>query len=96
MLPAAVATHPLAIAGLVCGVLGIFCCCCGPLFSTAGAVSSAVALSRIKREPERWTGRNLALVGLILALVGYVIFGLGLIFNQGGGGIHLKPQIPWM
>lgn len=62
----------LAVAGLICGVLGLFCC--GPLFSTAALVLSVMALSQINQNPTRYSGKNLALAGIALAVVGYVLF----------------------
>jgi uncharacterized membrane protein len=62
----------MAVAGLICSILGLFCC--GPLFSTLGLIFSALGLSQINQNPTRYTGKNLAMAGIALALVGYVIF----------------------
>jgi hypothetical protein len=66
------ATNGLAMGGLICSILGLFCC--GPLFSTIGLVLSAIALSQIRQNPARYTGRGMAVAGIALALVGYTIF----------------------
>ena len=66
------ATNGLAIGGLVCGILGLFCC--GPLFSTVGLILSVVALTQINKNPTRYTGKGMAVAGIALALAGYVIF----------------------
>lgn len=71
-LGAAPQTNGFAIAGVICGVVGLFCC--GPIFSTVALVLSVIALSQINQEPARYTGKNLALVGIGLALVGYILF----------------------
>lgn len=67
-------TNGFAIAGVICGVMGLFCC--GPLFSTVALVLSIIALSQINQNPTRFTGKNLALVGIGLAVVGYILFAL--------------------
>jgi len=67
-------TNSMAVAGLVMGILsmtiGLFCC--GPVvvFNILGIIFSSVALSQIKRSQQ--TGRNLAIVGLVLSLLGLV------------------------
>jgi hypothetical protein len=65
-------TNGLAIAGLVCSVLGLFCC--GPLFSTVGLVLSIFALNQINQNPARYAGKGLAVAGIVLALIGYTLF----------------------
>ena len=72
--PSSAPTSGLAMAGLICSIIGLFCC--GPLFSTIGLVLSAISLSQINREPEKYAGRGVAMAGIVLALVGYVIFAL--------------------
>src|SRR5579862_5053534 len=47
--PAQPTSSGMAIAGLVCSILGLFCC--GPLFSTIGLVLSIVALAQINQNP---------------------------------------------
>ena len=65
-------TSGMAIAGLTCSIIGLFCC--GPIFSTLGLVFSVLALSQINQDPRRFAGRNLAVAGIALALVGYALF----------------------
>jgi hypothetical protein len=67
-----VSTSGMAIAGVVCSILGLFCC--GPLFSTLGLIFSGMAFYQINQDPLRYGGRNMALVGIALALIGYAIF----------------------
>jgi hypothetical protein len=69
-------TSGMAIAGFTCSILGLVCCGCGPIFSTLGLVLSAVALSQISKDPSKYSGRGLAMAGIIIALVGYVLFGV--------------------
>jgi hypothetical protein len=70
--PAGPAVNGMAIAGLVCSIVGLFCC--GPIFSTLGLIFSGLALSQISRNPTQYTGKGLAIGGIALALVGYILF----------------------
>jgi Domain of unknown function (DUF4190) len=65
-------TNSMAVAGLVMGILSmtIGLVCCGLIFNILGIIFSSVALSQIKRSQQ--TGRNLAIVGLVLSLLGLV------------------------
>ncbi len=67
-------TSGWAIGGLVCSILGLFCC--GPLFSTLGLILSIVALSQISQNPSQYSGRGLAVAGIVVALAGYALFAL--------------------
>lgn len=76
-------TNSQAIAGLVLGIVSVTggLCCCGPLFSIAGIICSAVALAQINRAPLAQTGKGLALTGLLLSIGGLVLqVALGLAF----------------
>lgn len=70
----AISTNGMAIAGLICSIVGLFCC--GPIFSTVGLVLSAIGLSQINQNPSRFEGKGIALAGIVLALVGYVLFAI--------------------
>jgi hypothetical protein len=65
-------TNGLAIGGVVCGVLGLFCC--GPIFSTLGLVFSLIGLSQINQNPSRYSGKGLAIAGIVLSVLGYLVF----------------------
>lgn len=71
--------HTGAIVGLALGVLSVFmvltaansfegCLLVAPI-PVIGIVLSLRALARIRQEPERFTGRTIALMGLVLSLV---------------------------
>jgi len=94
-LPAASSTAPaptsgMAIAGLICGILGLFCC--GPVFSTLALVFSLLALSQISQDPLRYSGRGVALAGVVLALIGYVFFAVLLFTGILGRGLRRFPR----
>ena len=67
-------TNGMAVAGLVMGILSmtVGLVCCGLVFNVLGIIFSSVALSQIKKGPVQQTGRNLAIVGLVLSLLGLV------------------------
>lgn len=85
-------TNGLAIAGLVCGILGLFCC--GPVFSTIALVLALVALSQINQDPARYTGKGLAVAGIVLAVIGYLMFAL-LLFSGVMEGIFRNLPRPF-
>ncbi len=59
--------NPLAVWGLVCGILAwAFCCCCIP-FNILGLVFSIIALVQINAHPDTQDGRGLAIAGLALS-----------------------------
>ena len=74
---------PLAVAGFVCSLLGLMCC--GPLFSTLGLIFSIVGLNEIKRNPRQFTGHSLAVAGIVLGILGVLLF-LALFAAGFGGG----------
>ena len=65
-------TSSMAVAGLVMGIFSVTIglACCGLPSSILGVIFSSVALSQIKRSAGQQTGRNLAVVGLVLSLMG--------------------------
>jgi hypothetical protein len=65
-------TNGMAIGGVVCGVLGLFCC--GPVFSTLALVFSLIGLSQINQNPARYSGKGVAVAGIVLSIVGYLLF----------------------
>lgn len=64
-----------AIAGFVCSITAILFA--GFILGTLGLIFSAVALHRIKNNPEKYKGKKFAIAGLI---IGIVAVGLTLIF----------------
>ncbi len=75
--------NPLALAGLILGIISVTIglCCCGVLFSIAGIICSSMALSQIGRNPQQ-EGRGMALVGLVLSILGLVA-GVGIMIFYG-------------
>lgn len=91
------AVHTGAIIGLVLGVLSVFvviaaastfegCLLVAPI-PILGMFMSLRSLAIIRREPEQYTGRAIAVVGLALSLV-FLIFGVGY------GGYVYASEVP--
>jgi len=76
--PAGTRTHPLAVTGLVLGILSLTLglCCYGLPFNLAGIVCSLAALSQIRKDPQRERGRGLAIAGLVLSILSLLLAGL--------------------
>jgi len=83
-------TNGMAVAGLVMGILSmtVGLLCCGPVlvFNILGIIFSSLALSQIKKSPVQQTGRNLAIVGLVLSLLG-IVFQIIIIIVFGAMGL---------
>ena len=69
------ATNPLAITGLICGIVGITIgwVLCWPLVNVVGIVFSAIGLSQINRSAGRQPGKGMAVTGLVLSVLGVII-----------------------
>jgi hypothetical protein len=65
-------TNSFATAGLIFGILSLTClCCCGGFpFNILGLVFSIIALAQISERSGLYTGRGLAIAGLILSAIG--------------------------
>ena len=63
--------NPMAVTGLVLGILSMTlgCCCYGLPFNIAGIVFSLIALSQINREPANHQGKGMAVAGLVLSIL---------------------------
>ena len=79
-----------AITGLVFGIISLpmSICCAGIPFNILGIIFSAIALSQIKHKPDEFTGRSIAIGGLVCSIIGVIlgatIVTLSLVFNWGG------------
>ena len=73
----------MAKAGLVCGVLSVtVACCCGGLpFNLLGLIFSIIALVQISENPQQYGGRDMAIVGLLLSVLGFLILLVAMIFR---------------
>jgi hypothetical protein len=71
-------TSGLAIASLVCGILG----CCPFITSLLAVILGAAAFASIGKNPAR-RGKGLAAIGLILGLIGLVVWTLIAVYGTG-------------
>lgn len=67
------------MASMILGIISITIgwLCFGPLLAIAAIVTGAIALSQIKKTPERVGGKQMALIGVVtgsLAVLGIMIF----------------------
>ena len=71
-------TNGYAIAGMVLGIISLFsfCCCVGLPFNLLGLIFSIVALMQINSQPETYSGKGLAIAGLITSGLSMVL-GIG-------------------
>jgi hypothetical protein len=80
--------NPFALIGFILSLLSItvaLCCCYGVPFNLIGITLSSIGLAQIRRSPGQYSGRGLALAGIILGCVslvlGIVLLILGVAFN---------------
>lgn len=72
-------TNSMALAALVMGILSLSSCvcCCGCCyglpFNVLGVIFALIALSQIKNAPQSEQGHGLAITGLILCLLSFVM-----------------------
>ena len=79
-------TNSMALAAMLMGILsmtcGVCCCCCyGLPFNVLGVIFALIALSQIKNDPQSQQGRSLAIVGLVLCLLSFVMSAFSLVFG---------------
>jgi hypothetical protein len=77
--PAAQKTSGLAIGALICGIAALCVPYAGLLIGIAAIILGVVARGKIKKDPTQ-KGEGMALTGLILGIVGLVLWALVLIF----------------
>jgi hypothetical protein len=73
----------LAITGLILGIISLtfgICCCYGLPFNVTGLIISIIALTQIKSDPERYGGKSIAIVGLILCALSFALMAFIIIF----------------
>jgi hypothetical protein len=81
-------TNPSAMAGLIFGLLALFCCC-KFLFGVLGIIFSLVGLSQINRQPDFFEGRGLAIAGLVLSVLSLLLAAVLLLIAIATGNFQL-------
>jgi hypothetical protein len=86
------ASQGLAMASMIVGIAGLVAGgCLGPLPGIAALIMGLVALSQIKKEPDKYGGRPLAIAGVVIGSVSiafylllFLWFILGIVFGGFG------------
>lgn len=73
----------LAIVSLVCGILSLTCC--GPVTGIVALVTGFIAKNKIDAEPLHYTGRGMALAGMITGGISILLTILYIVFAIVGG-----------
>lgn len=78
-------TNSMAVTGLIMGILSITCCviCIGLPCNVLGIIFSAIGLSQIQKNPATQKGKGMAITGLVLCLLSFVVW------------IILRFTLPW-
>jgi hypothetical protein len=63
-------TNGLAIASMVCGILGVVTCYFGGLFGLPAVICGHMAISAIRQSPLPMGGRGMAIAGLVTGYLG--------------------------
>ena len=64
--------NPFAVTGLILGIFSVtfgLCCCYGLPFNLLGIIFSLIGLAQIQKQPDAYSGRGLAIAGLICSIV---------------------------
>jgi hypothetical protein len=83
-------TEGMAVASLITGLLslpGHFCCYLGWPLGAVSIILGILAILKINKEPSRWSGKGMAIGGIISSSIGFlmilvviVIYGAAIIF----------------
>ena len=76
--------NPFAMTGLIMGLVSItfgLCCCYGIPFNVLGIIFSLVALAQIKNSPHIYSGKEIAIAGLIASLLSFVLVAVLLVLG---------------
>ena len=76
--------NPFATTSLIMGLVSItfgLCCCYGIPFNVLGIIFSLVALAQIKGSPHLYSGKGIAIAGLITSLLSLVLVALLMILG---------------
>jgi hypothetical protein len=80
-------TNSYSMAGLIFGILALFCCC-KFLFGALGIIFSLIGLSQINRHPEFYEGRGLAIAGLVLSILSLLLAVVLIMIAVATGNFH--------
>lgn len=85
-------SQTLAVVSLGLGIASVtigWCCSLGMILSPAALITGFIALSQIKKDPQRYTGRGFALGGIStgfayigLLIIFFIIYGAAILFGN--------------
>ena len=85
-------TNGMALTGMIMGIVacpfGLCCCYIGMPLGVLGLIFSLVGLSQIRANPETQSGKGLAIAGLILSLLSFLVVIGFLVFGLAAGGLE--------
>lgn len=70
----------LAVTGLILGIISLvmaFCCCGGLPLNLLGIILCSIGLTQINRQPDVYTGKGVAIAGLIISCAS-LLLGIGI------------------
>lgn len=72
-------TNAFAVTGLIMGLVSItfgLCCCYGIPFNVLGIIFSLIALGQIRQNPQIYTGKGMAIAGLVISILSFALVAL--------------------
>lgn len=80
-------TNGMAVTSLVLGIISVTlgCCCYGLPFNIAGIIFAIIALSQINQDPLNQRGKGMAIAGLVLCILSFVLAAFGFLLGMGSG-----------
>lgn len=72
-------TNGFAVTGLILGIISLvisFCCCGGLPLNLLGLLFSGIGLAQINRQPDVYTGKGVAIAGLVISALS-LLLGIG-------------------
>ncbi len=70
----------LSIVSLVLGGLSVFCCYIAIITGPAAIITGFLGMNKVKSQPELYGGKEMAIIGMILGGIGFIISVLYFIF----------------
>lgn len=85
-------TNPLALWGMIFGILALVCCCFKLILGALGLIFSLIGLSQINERPDLYEGRGLAIAGIVLSALALAGGLLLLLFWISAQSFHPYPM----
>ena len=88
-------TSGMAIASLVCAILGVLCCwnCCGQIIGIVALVLGFLELQKIKKGESSEKGKWMAITGIVVGIVSILLGILNFVYLFFMGGMDAYQQM---